>query len=114
VCALEILETWENEIMKITIQVNSNRDLLLHKPIVRLNDDLPQPSGCSTGELLDYLRSAGVSAEEINRATREIDAGHPAIIESTKITAADLMQALEPEQDLGKALIREARRQFTL
>src|SRR5271168_5256597 len=100
--------------MKLTIDVirnAENRNTLSHKPLVQLNDGLPQSSGCSMCELLDFLKSAGVSEEEINRARREIEEKGRPVLESDKILGADLERVLEPEEDLGKLLLCEARQQ---
>jgi hypothetical protein len=93
--------------MKLTIVAlrnAENRNTLEHKPIVQLNDGMPQSRGCMTRELLDYMISAGVSEEEINRGRREIEENGQTVLESTKITEAELERVLEPEEDLGKVL----------
>lgn len=94
--------------MKLAVVVSRNREnrnTLLHKPIVQLNDGMPQSMGCLTVELLGHLNSAGVSNEEINRLRREIEEKGWSILESTKIVCADLKRVLESEEDLGKALL---------
>ena len=101
--------------MKLNIDVSRNpesRNTLLHKPIVQLNDDIPQSRGCWTCELLDYLRGAGVSEEDVNRVQREIEEQGHSVLRSNQIVDTDLERVLEPEEDLGKVLLREARQQF--
>jgi hypothetical protein len=98
--------------MKIRIQVLFNAthtNTLQHPPIVSLGDGMLQPARCSTYELLDYLRRAGVSDNEIDEAVREIEQMGQTVLESATITEADLKRVLEPPDDLGKVLIAEAR-----
>jgi hypothetical protein len=65
---------------------------------------MPQPAGCSTSELLDYLKSAGVSENEISEAVREIEQKGQTVLESTMIIGADLKRALEPPDYPGNVL----------
>jgi hypothetical protein len=98
--------------MRIRIQVLFNAthtNALQHPPIVSLGDGMLQSARCSTCELLDYLRSAGVSDNEINEAGREIEQKGHTVLESATITEADLKRVLEPPDDLGKVLIAETR-----
>jgi hypothetical protein len=99
--------------MKLTINVlrNSERsNTLLHPPIVQLNDGMPQSRRCSAYELLEYLRlRADVSENEFNRGLREIEEKGLTVLESTKIVVADFERVLEPEEDLIRVLLREAR-----
>jgi hypothetical protein len=94
--------------MKLYIVVARNREnnyTLLHKPAVALNDGALQQRGCCTYEILDYLKSAGVSDEEIDRARTEIEEKGQTALESTRIVDADLGRVLEPvEGDLGRPL----------
>jgi|ERR1022692_4134424 hypothetical protein len=93
--------------MKLRIQVLLNAahtNTLQHPPIVSLDDGMPQPAGCSTSELLDYLKSAGVSENEISEAVREIEQKGQTVLESTMIIGADLKRALEPPDYPGNVL----------
>jgi hypothetical protein len=103
--------------MKLTIQVlrnAENTNTLFHKPIVTPNGGIPQSGGCSTYELLSYLRNDGVSDNEINRAGTEIVEKGRTVLESAKTVYADLERVLEPDEDLGKVLLREARQRSRL
>lgn len=98
--------------MKIRIQVLLNAtytNTLQHPPIVSLGDGMPQSARCSTCELLDYLKSTGVSNNEINKAAREIEQKGQTVLESTTIIEADLKRILEPPADLGKVLTDQTR-----
>jgi hypothetical protein len=100
--------------MKLNIEVIRNterRNTLLHSPIVQLNDGMPRPTRCQTIELLAYLTSAGVPEEEIDRARRELEEEGRTLLESTKIIDAGLERVLEPEEDLGKVLLRQVKQQ---
>ena len=81
------------EVLLNTTQTNT----LEHPPIVSLNDGMPQSARCSTCELLDYLKSVGVSEEEINDAAREIEEKGRTVLESRKVREADLKGVLISE-----------------
>jgi hypothetical protein len=87
------------ETMKLKIEVRLNfthTNTLQHPPIVSLDDGMPLRSTCSTCELLDYLKSAGVSDAEIEEAVREIEQNGQTVLESATITEAYLRRVLEP------------------
>ena len=67
---------------------------LLHNPIVRVNDGAPRPIKCRLDELLDHLKRAGFSDEEIERAQKEIEERGQTAIGSTTLTAAELESIL--------------------
>jgi hypothetical protein len=84
--------------MNINIQVLSNAtrtNTLLHPPIVSLDGGTPQSARCSTLELLDYLKSAGASENEIRGKAREIEDNGRTTFESSKINEAELKRVLE-------------------
>jgi hypothetical protein len=78
---------------KLYIAVARNSDnnyALLHKPIVALSGGLFQQCKCHTYELLDSLRTAGASDEEINPARRRIEEKGETVFESNNITDVGL------------------------
>jgi hypothetical protein len=86
--------------MRINIQVLLNAthtNTLWHTPMVSLDDGMPQSATCSTFELLDYLKSVGVSEEEINEAARGIEEKGRTVLESSKVSEADLKRVLTSE-----------------
>jgi hypothetical protein len=61
-------------------------------------------------EVLEYLTSIGFSEDEIKRLGIEFtEAGHT-VLETDKITEADLRRVLEPEQDIAATLMYMAGR----
>jgi hypothetical protein len=60
--------------MYISVSRNpENRYTLLHKPLVAINGSTPQMLDAFTFELLNGLRQNGLSAEDTDRAQREIE-----------------------------------------
>ena len=91
--------------LRIQVLLNATRtNTLQHPPLVSLDDGMPRSARCSTCELLDYLKSAGVSDNEINEAAREIEHKGQTVLESTTIIEAGLERVLEPPEDLGRVL----------
>ena len=64
---------------------------ILPKTIVSLNDGPLQNCEHTTLELLEALSSAGASAEEIDRAIREIDQKGTTSLETSFISASALL-----------------------
>jgi hypothetical protein len=66
-----------------------NNYALLHKPLVALNASIRQCESC-TYELLDSLRTAGASDEEVNLSQREIEEKGQTTFEAVGLTDAVL------------------------
>jgi hypothetical protein len=97
--------------MKLAIHASRNHEnanTLLHPLVVQINDGTPQARRCSTYELVNYFKTAGVSKEEIDRVQSGILEKGRAVLESSKIVDADIERVLEPEEDLCRFLLREA------
>src|ERR1035438_10667705 len=100
--------------MKLRIQVLLNAahtNTLQHPPIVSLDDGMPQPAGCSTSELLDYLKSAGVSENEISEAVREIEQKGQTVLESRSEEHTSELQSL---RHLVCRLLLEKKKRHTI
>jgi hypothetical protein len=89
--------------MKVAIHASrnyENTNTLLHPLVVWINDGIARARRCSTYDLVNYLRTAGVSKDEIDRLQSGILEEGRAVLESSKIVDADVERVLEPEEDL--------------
>jgi hypothetical protein len=87
-------------------------DLLLRPSVAWVNSDLPRSTGRRTDELLaDLFEKGACSGEQIDRAVLGLKECHEAVLEAT-ISKAGLERLLEPDPDIGKLLIGEARQLF--
>lgn len=71
-----------------------NAYTLLHKPIIALGRSGIRQCECPTDELLEAIRSAGATAEEISRAQSEIEENGQTVLESATILDKDLENAV--------------------
>jgi hypothetical protein len=98
--------------LKITFTTAGRKDLRKHLR-VGINGMPDEAVKGSMYEVLEYLTGIGFPEEEIVRLGTEFTQVGHTILETDRITEADIRRgALEPEEDTGRAVIRGAQEQL--